>query len=120
MAQTMNQQYISTIRQTSANFPEPTTNPMETYNRYLGPNELSLTFQKVNMTQLKKTVSRMKSTRSATNDGVSMWAIKQANQELLPLILQLVNRVTTTGQFPETLKTSKVIPIENKTKTKQQ
>ena len=41
-----------------------------------------------------------------------MWAIKQASQELLPIILHLVNKTISTGQFPSSIKTSKIIPIQ--------
>ena len=70
------------------------------------------------MSELVKSVKSMKSTRSATEDGVSTWTIKQAQQELLPLLLHLINKVIETGQFPDSIKTSKIVPIEKQEKDK--
>ena len=45
-------------------------------------------------------------------DDLSMRNIKQAANELLPLLLHLVNSVIKKTTFPQSLKTNKIIPIK--------
>ena len=45
-------------------------------------------------------------------DDISMRSIKQAQKELQPLILHLLNKTILTTTFPNLLKIAKVIPIE--------
>ena len=90
----------------------PTTNPLDTYHDYLGPAELTFSFQKINMSQLRNTLTSMKTTASSSDDDISIWAIKQARQYLEPILLHLVNSIIITGDYPSTIKTTKIVPIE--------
>ena len=94
--------------------PPQRTNPMTNYLKYLGPNQpnLSFTFKKISMSELRNTLDKMKTTGSTAGDNISIKSIKQARDQLTPLILNMVNRIIETGTFPTELKTTKVIPIE--------
>ena len=53
----------------------------------------------------------MKATGSTGDNDISLKMIKQAQQQLEPILLHLVNRNIATTTFPTPLKTSKVVPI---------
>ena len=58
----------------------------------------------------------MKPPASASKDDISTKAIKMAKAGIAPLLLQLVNSVILTGQYPTILKTTKIIPIKKPNK----
>ena len=51
----------------------------------------------------------MKATGSTAKDNISVKSIKEARNQLEPLLLNLVNRTIESGQFPEEIKTTKVV-----------
>ena len=112
IANAMNRQYIQKIRKVKSDMDPPRTNPMENYYKYLGQSELSFTFRPIAMSELRKSLSDMKSTGSSAGDFISVRAIKNARKQLEPLLLNLTNRVILTGTFPRELKITKVIPIQ--------
>ena len=120
IAESMNRQYIQNIRKLIQNMPPQRTNPIENYIRHLGPNQdkLSFTFKNIAMSDLRQTLNSMRTTGSTAGDNISVKSIKQAREQLNPLILNLINRVISTGIFPEKLKITKVIPIEKPEKDK--
>ena len=61
-----------------------------------------------------KLVDKMKPTGSAGEDEISMRMIKDARQELQPLLLVMVNQTISTTDYPSSLKTTKIVPIEKK------
>ena len=69
------------------------------------------TLKKIGMSDLRLTLSKMRATGSVGEDDISLKNIKQAQGELEPLLLNLVNSIISTTTFPSKLKTSKVIPI---------
>ena len=68
------------------------------------------------MSQLRRTMASMKSTRSESEDLISSWALKQTRPELQSLLLHLVNFIIRQGTFPECLKVAKVDPIQKPSK----
>ena len=54
----------------------------------------------------------MRTTGSSTDDEVSIWSIKQVRTYLEPILLHLVNKIIITGEYPENLKNTKIVPIE--------
>ena len=87
--------------------------PLINYKQSIGPkgDQLSFTFTTITMAQLRKTISKMKATGSTGEDDISVRMIKQAQNELEPILLHLFNMIVRTTTFPESLKTSKVVPI---------
>ena len=116
IASSLNHQFVQRITNLIRKLPNPTEDPLVDYQKILGPNELSLKFKTVSMSQLKLCLSNMKASNSSTEDYISIKAIKCAQNEILPLILKLVNRIIETGDFPENLKTTKIVPIAKKGK----
>ena len=58
----------------------------------------------------------MRPTRFVSDDNISVWALKQAQQQLNPPLLQLVNTIISTGIFPQQLKTTKIVPVQKPNK----
>ena len=118
MAQALNRQYISKIRNLVNSIPPTGTNPLTLYKKVIGDKSNTFTFKKINYSQLLKEVSKMKPTASEGQDNIPMKAIKAAITELAPLILLLVNSTIKTKTFPIQLKTTKIIPIRKPEKDK--
>ena len=68
------------------------------------------------MHQLVETFKRMKLSGSMGTDNINIKMIKQAQDELLLLILHLINKIIAKTTFPSNLKESKIIPIKKKGK----
>ena len=86
--------------------------PLIHYKKVVGRDDLSFTFTQINMTQLRTILTGMKSTGSTGTDDISMKILKQAQPELEPLLLHLVNATIKTNKFPEALKETKVVLIQ--------
>ena len=68
------------------------------------------------MSELRQILKKMKSTNSMGIDDISVRTLKQAQCELEPLLLYLINRVIYTTKFPEALKILKVVRSKKATK----
>ena len=116
IADSLNRQYVRRVNKIVEEMEETEIDPMTNYNRSIRTTPTTFTFKKLSMSELRIIVNKMKSTGSTGNDDISMRNIKQAQRELEPVILHLVNRCITTTTFPESLKISRVVPIEKKGK----
>ena len=58
----------------------------------------------------------MTPTTSTAEDYISVQLLKDASSVINQLLLHLTNRVITTGNYPEILKTTKIVPIRKKGK----
>ena len=111
IAQSLNRQFIQRIRKLVDEMENCSTDPLVNYRKVI-PSDLStFTFQQVTMAQLRKTLHTMRSTNSTGEDDISVRSIKQAQNELEPLLFKLVNSIIKTKNFPQALKTTKVVPI---------
>ena len=61
--------------------------------------------------ELRNTILKMKTSRSAGLDDITSQMLKQLLREIEAPLTNLVNRSIATGQYPRTLKKSKVIPL---------
>ena len=112
IASALNRQYIQKVRKTLNEMETSAVNPLTHYSKVIGRDDLSFTFEKISMAQLRSILVKMKSTGSTGQDDISMRLLKQAQSELEPLLLHMVNSTISTTNFPEVLKTAKVVPIE--------
>ena len=65
----------------------------------------------INMEDLNKIIDNLKPKKSAGPDGVSYFFLKQFKFEVMPLLLQIINRSLETGDFLTDWKCGKVIPL---------
>ena len=107
----LNRQYISTIREMIRKIPSTNTNPLTTFQKYIGPINTKLNIEQINMHQLTSILRTMHSTTSSAADFLSVRLIKDAGVVLNPLILHLTNRIIVTEKYPEQFKLTKIIPI---------
>ena len=111
MAEALNRQYLQKIRKIKSEMEESELDPLIHYKKIIGRDDLSFTFTQINMHQLRSILKSLKSSGSTGGDDISMRVLKQAQSELEPLILHLINSTISTNKFPESLKISKVVPI---------
>ena len=113
IANSLNRQYVRKINNLIEKMETSDVDPLINYKQSIGPkgDQLSFTFTTITMAQLRKTISKMKATGSTGEDDISVRMIKQAQNELEPILLHLFNMIVRTTTFPESLKTSKVVPI---------
>ena len=117
MANSLNRQYLGRIRKLVTDMGEQHHDPLKDYIKSVGPTS-SFTFNIISMAQLRYELSRMKSTGSTGEDDISVQLIKQAQSQLEPMILHLVNRIIKSRTYPEPLKISKIVLILKKGKEK--
>ena len=93
IANMLNRQYITSIRNTIQNIPQTELDPLIHYKKALGPVNSKLDLQQITMSQLKVTISKMDPTTSSAQGFISMRCIKEAGHLILPHILHMVNSV---------------------------
>ena len=118
MAAALNRQYIQKVKSVISQIPETDIDPLVNFERVIGKVTHTLSFKQISMGELVKMIDSMKPTGSAGKDEISMRMLKDARAELQPLILILVNQAIKLRTYPEQLKTTKIVPIEKKGKTK--
>ena len=118
MANALNRQYLSKIRNLILSIPPTETDPLEKFTQVVGDKVNSFTFKLINMSELRKEISKMRPTASEGLDTIPMRAIKAAANELAPLLLELVNSTISKTTFPTEMKTTKIIPIRKTDKEK--
>ena len=119
MAAALNRQYITKIRNIVNQMPPEQTTPLDNFKRYVGRDDLTFSFKIISMSQLRTLLSKMKPTTSASDDDIPMRAIKLASRQLEPLLLHLSDLVISQATYPESLRTSKIVPIRKQPKDEQ-
>ena len=118
MANALNRSYIQKIRKLTQNMEPTRTNPLESYRKSVGQVDKTFTFKQISLGELRSTLSKMKTTNLMGIDDISIRTVKQAQSELEPIILHIVNTSIRTTTFPTSLKTAKVVPVEKINKDK--
>ena len=122
MAAARNRLYLQKIRKILSVMETTSTDRLDHYEKVVGKVvgkvNSPFTFKQVSMAQLHSTLQHMKATGSTGEDDISTRLLKQASNELEPLLLQLVNVTIKTTKYPDALKTTKVVPIEKAGKEK--
>ena len=68
-------------------------------------------FLTINVKKLKSIVTSMRPTASTGSDYILMRVIEDAQDQLLPLILHLINKVILTAKYPYQFKVTNVISL---------
>ena len=118
MASALNRKYILNIKKLMTEMESSPVDPLDNYQKIIPQDLTTFTFKQISMHQLREIIRRMKSTGSSGEDNISVRTIKQAQKELEPLLLRLVNRTILTREYPKALKTTKIVPIEKSGKPK--
>ena len=110
----LNRQFIRNINKLIEGMEKSRIDPTLHFKWVIGTNQanLSFTFVPIGMSDLQKIISKLKSSRSTVDDDISIKMIKLAQKEFTLILLHLVNRTLKLSEFPELLKTSKVVPIK--------
>ena len=118
IAESLNRQYVKSVRKLISEIEKDGTDPLINYNKLVQNDQSSFTFTQVSMHQLRQILKNMKLTGSMGEDDLSIKNVKQAQNELEPLLLKLVNSFIKTTKYPKSLKTTKIVPIRKTSKSK--
>ena len=111
IADAMNTEYIERNNSLSQSIPDIGKDPLENYKKAVKTPNKELDFNTLNMHDLRTILKGMKPTPTVGYDNISMKTLKTYQTQLEPLLLNMLNRIILTQNFPQTLKTSKIIPI---------
>ena len=92
MASALNREYIRKVKTVISQIPPINIDPLVHYRRAVGEVLHKMSFKQLGMNDLVKIMDKMKPTGSTGADDISMRLIKDAREELQPLILILVNQ----------------------------
>ena len=112
IANSLNRQYVRKTASLIENMEPATQDPLTKYKNSIKQPKTTFTFKKINVSDLRKTMNNMKGTGSMGYDDLSLKTIKQVQKEVEPILLHLINRCIATTTFPNTLKISKIVPIQ--------
>ena len=101
----------ASIRETIKNIPDTLTNPLDHYRNSMGQVDSRLEITEINMSQLVSVIKSMKPTTSTTSDYISVKILKEAGHSISPHLLNLVNSIIKTQEYPSELKLTKIVPI---------
>ena len=76
-----------------------------------------LKFKQINMSDLIKTMSKLRPTNSSTADFISVKNVKQAADPLYPLLLNLINSTIAEQIYPKNTNIQKIKPVPKTTIT---
>ncbi len=91
--------------------------PLNTYEHYLKKTPKihdSFNFKPVSLIEIQKTINSFTNKSSSGFDMISPKILKNNAVKLIPAITILINKILTSGNFPEYLKTSKITPLFKK------
>ena len=97
--------------------PKTKTDPTENFKKLVKDKNLKFEVKTISMRQLSDQMNQMKPTPSSGIDNISIKTIKQIYPIIKKSILNLINSIITTGQYPQELKCAKIIPILKPKKT---
>ena len=112
IARSMNLDYISRNNDLANSINDNGIDPLQHYKQAIKKPKNQLELVTITMHDLKMTLKQMKSTPSTGFDTISTKTIKEYQDVLLPLLLNLVNQTIVTNTYPKTLKTAKIIPLK--------
>ena len=111
IANILNFKMLEKVSKTIARIQKTDTDPMSNYKKVYADKTCTFDIKTITMHELRQTIHKMKPSRTAGIDGISIKLIKELWKELEIPILQMVNSSIQTKQYPTTLKQSKIIPL---------
>ena len=111
IAESLNFNFLSKVAKIVRNIPKTEVDPLENYSKLMTNKVCTLTIQPIGIIELRKLVTKLKSSRSAGIDGLSTKFLKKVFKQIEHQILHMINQSILTGIYPETLKTAKVLPL---------
>lgn len=111
IADILNTQYIDRANKIIQSIPHTTIDPMHNYKKMLRGKHLHMSLRTITMGELKRTLRSMKPTKSSSDDGLTMRLILNSTKVLAKPLLNIINSSISTNTFPDSLKTSKIVPI---------
>ena len=114
LAWTMNNFFITKVRQLRSRIPATETDPLDKLRQVLRNRQCTFDLSPVTEDEVLKIISKLKNSKSTGTDFISTWIIKLVSRELLPVITHIVNLSIASGEFPVQWKLAKVVPLLKK------
>ena len=112
IANTINEELIVKYKRLIKQIPKTNVDPLENYKKVTQNITTKFSIKQINMTELGQILHDTKPSGSTGLDNLSMRTIKNLQKTLEPLLLNLINSVIEQENYPDNLKTSKVIPLK--------
>ena len=111
IANTLNTQILSKASSTIQKIPKTLVDPLDNYSKVIGDKTCSLQIQPISLSELRKSISKMKSSNSAGIDSITSRTLKKLITVLDIPLLNLVNSSIVSKTYPSNLKLAKIIPL---------
>ena len=75
-------------------------------------------FKKINMSDVRKTMKKLRNSNATSYDDISVNDMKRAAKAINPMMLNLINQTFEESEYPENLKITKILPNSKPGKNK--
>ena len=107
--------YFANIGKTLASQIENSITNDEDFTQYLNtPSLKSCNFKRVSQAEVMTAIDNLENKNSSGHDGISKKILKFIKFEISSSLALIINQMITTGIFPESFKTSKIVPLFKK------
>ena len=111
IANEMNRGFIEKNIHHHRSIPPTNTDPLANYTKLTQGKDLNFRITAITMMDLNKLVKSMKASNSSAKDMITMKTIKKLYKVLQYPLLNLINTIINTAEYPSPLKISKIVPI---------
>ena len=111
IAKEINFSNLSRINRLHRENPKVNQDPLEHYKKLMLNKKCKFQLKTINMSELRKIMSKTKPTNSTGIDQLSMKTLKEIFKPIEGAVLNLINTSISTSTYPSNLKTSKAIPL---------
>ena len=111
IAETMNNYFISKIRDIRKDFNDKDNKAMELLENMIEKPKTSFDLQPVKVHQVYEIIDKAKRSNSTGHDSISMNVVKECPQFFMRCLCHLYNSILNMKKYPANLKISKIIPI---------
>ena len=114
IADSQNECFIEKIQKIKDELPIPTGDPLENVRNILKDKNCFMKFTAVHPDDVSKIISELTNSTAFGTDNIDTYIVKLLKEELNPAITYIINLSIESGEFPESWKVGKVIPIHKK------
>ena len=116
IADSFNKQYIEQISETVNKIGNSKLDPIELYKNAIKTPKKPFNFKQINMSDLRKSMSKIKISTATTKDHISFKIMKDTEKAVNPMTMNLINTAFKYNQYPSINKINKIQPTRKKGK----
>ena len=114
ISDSQNESFIEKIQKIKDELPIPTGDPLENVRNTMKDKNCFMEFSAVHPDEVSKIITELTNSAAFGTDNIDTYIVKLLKEEMTPAITHVINLSIKTGEFPESWKVSKVIPIHKK------